>query len=271
LGMRLRSIVMAAVMVQSAAVGSADTPLQPAGPWHVDYEDSQCLASRDYRSTNHPLTLTLAPSITNAAMRILFVRNGHTPQTQQEVTLRLGGQEALKTFAFVYEPAANGHRIYSINVTMQQFRAAEGSQTMAVDGGDLKAELVTDMLPQVLAELDKCILDLQRRWNVTLPLRGSPGSNPNPSADVRTIFSNDDYPAIALYHGQSGEVGVSLLIDETGRVADCSVDKPSGFGILDVATCVLIRNRARFIPATDSAGKPTRDALATVVTWKISH
>ena len=264
-------IAAAVAVFQSAAASSANVPLQPTGPWRVDYEDVQCLASRDYGSSDRPLTLILVPSVTNAAIRILFVRSGHTPQTQQEVALKLGGQDVIHTFAFVYEVPQNGHRIYSVNVTMPQFKAAESSQSIAVDGGDLKAELVLDMLPQVLAELDKCVLDLQHRWNVKLPLPGSKDSKPNPGGDVRTIFSNDDYPAVAIYHGQSGTVGVSMLIDETGNVADCSVDQPSGVGILDVATCVLIRKRAHFIPARDSSGKPTRDALATIVTWRINN
>jgi TonB family protein len=266
--MRVRSIIAAAVVVQSAAV--TGTPLEPAGPWHVDYNDAQCVASRDYGSTDRPLTLTLVPSITNAAMRILFVRNGRTPQTQEEVTLKLGAHERVKTFAFVYEVPANHHRIYSVNVPMPQFKAAESSQTIAIDGGDLRAELSMDMLPQLLAELDKCVVDLQARWNVTLPLPGPGKPDPNPSRNTRTIFTAEDYPAVALYHGQSGEVGVSLLIDETGNVADCTVDKPSGVGILDVASCVLIEKRARFIPDKDNAGKPKRGALAVPVTWRIT-
>jgi TonB family protein len=257
-----RCIIAVAAAVQSVAVSSASAPLQPTGAWHVDYDDTQCVASRDYGSSDRPLTLTLVPSVTNAAMRILFVRQGHTEQTQEKVRLNLGEQKVIDTLAFVYEAPQNGHRIYSVNVTMPQFRASESVQSIAINGGDLKAELVIDMLPQVLAELDKCVLDLQHLWNVKLPL-------PNPNGNVRMLFGNYDYPAVARYHGQSGTVGVSMLIDETGHVADCSVDQPSGVGILDVATCVLIRKRARFIPARDGSGKPTRDARATKVIWKI--
>lgn len=70
-----------------------------------------------------------------------------------------------------------------------------------------------------------------------------------------------------MNRGQEGDAQFLLLIDENGKVAGCHVLIASGVPALDAMGCSVIRNRARFKPAVDSAGKPTR---STVVTPKVS-
>jgi protein TonB len=80
---------------------------------------------------------------------------------------------------------------------------------------------------------------------------------------VRTVFTANDYPSEALNRGQEGDAQFLLLIDENGKVAGCHVLIASGVPALDAMGCSVIRKRARFKPAVDSAGKPTRSTVVT--------
>lgn len=250
---------------------AAGAPLQPSGPWHVDYDDTQCLASRNYGSGSKPTTLTLVPSATGAAMRILFVRDGRTEQRQEQVKLGLGAQKPVDTYSFIYDVPANNHRVILVNIPMAEFRAAAPSGKIGIESDSLSAEFTADLLPAVLIELDKCLVDLQKSWNITIPLPQAPLAPPTSSTDkLVPIFTAADYPAVAQYRGLSGVVGVSILIDERGKVADCTVDRPSGVGTLDVVTCYVIQKRAHFTPARDATGKAIRSAVSQNVTWRLT-
>jgi TonB family protein len=88
--------------------------------------------------------------------------------------------------------------------------------------------------------------------------------------DVRTVFSADDYPIVALHKGEQGEVVADLLINPTGSVETCSIALSSGFLELDQATCGILYRRARFIPGKDGAGNARYDVVRTPpITWSL--
>jgi outer membrane biosynthesis protein TonB len=62
---------------------------------------------------------------------------------------------------------------------------------------------------------------------------------------------------------------MTFLIDEQGRIADCTVDQTSGVAVLDTMSCYVISRRARFTPALGADGKPVRSAHETRVRWRI--
>lgn len=242
-------------------------PLQASGPWHVDYDDTQCIASRNYGSDAKPVMLTLIPSATGAAMRILVVRNGRVEQRQEPAKLTLGKEKPIDAFSFIYDVPEMNHRVILLNVPMTQFRAAAPSEMIGIESYELTAEFAANLLPNVLDALETCLVDLQKAWNITIPL---PRLETPPAPGLLTIFTAADYPPAAQYRGLSGDVGVSILIDETGKVADCTVDHPSGVGLLDAATCYVIQKRAKFTPARDANGKPIRSAASQTVRWQLT-
>jgi protein TonB len=77
---------------------------------------------------------------------------------------------------------------------------------------------------------------------------------------------NEGYPARAVRDETEGSVGVAVTIGPNGRVASCSVTRPSGESILDDAACRSMERYARYKPALDAAGNPTtgRDSLTIV-------
>ncbi len=88
-------------------------------------------------------------------------------------------------------------------------------------------------------------------------------------ANLNSYFSADDYPAAALRGNDQGTTGFSLTIGPNGRVTECSVTSSSGSAALDAATCRILRSRARYTPARDSAGNPTSGRDSGRVTWRL--
>ncbi len=88
--------------------------------------------------------------------------------------------------------------------------------------------------------------------------------------DLRTLFSEDDYPASAQSAGAEGTVRATLSIGPDGRVTGCSITKSAGNGALDAATCNVLRRRAKFTPARDSNGNATSDTITTPsIVWRL--
>lgn len=249
----------------SAPSALAAAPLEASGAWHLDYEATQCVASRNYGTESKPLILSLIPSVTGAAMRILFIRDGRATQRQEPARLALGKDKPIDTFSFIYDVPDKNHRVIVINVPMTQVRAAASSEMIGLESDALTADFAANSLPAVLTALDACLVDLQKAWNMETPLH-----RPETAQDMPTVFTAADYPPAAQYRGLSGHVRVSILIDETGKVADCTVDEPSGVGILDVATCYVIQKRAKFTPARDGKGNAVRSAVAQDVRWQLT-
>ena len=97
---------------------------------------------------------------------------------------------------------------------------------------------------------------------------GEPGAQ-RARGSLARLFSGDDYPVDALNRNEQGTTTVELRIDENGRVSGCSVQESSGSRSLDAATCKVLRQRARFTPATDDAGRPVPDSYTQRITWRL--
>jgi protein TonB len=79
--------------------------------------------------------------------------------------------------------------------------------------------------------------------------------------------SNDDYPPAAIRNEEQGTTRFTLTVGPNGRVTNCSVTGSSGSSSLDSTTCRLMTSRARFTPASNSAGQPTTDTVSGAIRW----
>lgn len=92
---------------------------------------------------------------------------------------------------------------------------------------------------------------------------------PKPRQPLASLFSYNDYPQAAMQLGREGDVAALLTIDPEGRVESCFIDSGAGDPHLDVATCRILRSRARFEPARDANRVPVRGAYPAPVSWRI--
>ena len=86
---------------------------------------------------------------------------------------------------------------------------------------------------------------------------------------LQQLISREDYPMSALARREEGRVAFTLDVGENGRVTGCTITRSSGSAALDSSTCRLMRNRARFTPATDSNGMPAAGRVEDELVWKL--
>jgi protein TonB len=86
-------------------------------------------------------------------------------------------------------------------------------------------------------------------------------------ANLSSYVSDADYPDAALRGEEQGTTRFRLVVGTDGRVTGCTIIGSSGSSALDAATCRLMKGRARFTPARDSAGSPTTDSVASAIRW----
>lgn len=268
--MRVMHRAIAAMCAMSLCESHVDaSPRQPTGNWRVDYDTAQCLAMRDYGTSAKPLELIFKPSPNNGVMRILVVRHGSPTTDQMPATLKLGS--LLKhTNLLVYSDDKNQFRIVSINVPMNEFKAQLDARYLNIVGAGFEDTFALSQLPGVAAELDKCVLDLQRYWNIGEPNKGGVAKPAEPKQPLNRLFSAADYPGVAISQLQQGIVTMTFLVDEQGNIADCTVDETSGIAALDTMSCYVITKRAHFQPALGPDGKPMKSAHTTKVRWRIA-
>lgn len=99
------------------------------------------------------------------------------------------------------------------------------------------------------------------------PLAGQRAATPALGAPA--WITSDDYPAEALRNNWQGRTSISWTIDETGRATDCIVLESSGHAVLDEASCRLVLNRARYIPALDEQGRPAPSRDYRRIVWRL--
>jgi TonB family protein len=100
-------------------------------------------------------------------------------------------------------------------------------------------------------------------------LNGADPRKPRPMDPPYSWITTGDYPAEALSANVQGAVGFTVDVAADGRVTGCRVTAPSGSSVLDAATCSLVSRRARFVPATDTTGKPIEGTFSSRVRWTI--
>ena len=121
----------------------------------------------------------------------------------------------------------------------------------------------------MLQLLDECAADPQKVWNVWDENRDSVTLKKGPEGNIQGLFRPSDYPPAALRKSLSGTPTLVLLIDEFGKVADCTITRTSGAAAIDAQSCAILSERAKFQPAIGLNGKPTKSAVSQSITWRL--
>jgi TonB family protein len=266
-------------------------PVQPKASWVVDFADAQCVASRNYGTADDPLLLVLKAPPAGDVLQIAIVTKGVADSPKQmDGEIVLDQQPPIAASLLQFGIKQENHTVITTNMPrdrLAQMRTASSMRIHARDaqGGDIQpgsrigqlSALVADynlkltQVPALLDLLDKCALDLRRVWNVE-DGDGKPALvQKRPSGELRQAFSSGDYPDVALLKEQEGSIRVAILVDEQGKVSDCTVIKTSGVASLDAQSCAVIQQRAKLKPAVGLDGKPAKGSLAQTITWAIER
>ena len=90
-----------------------------------------------------------------------------------------------------------------------------------------------------------------------------------PVGSLAGLFLPSDYPAAARRNGDQGDVTVRLAIRGDGRVSGCQILASDASASLKSATCAILIQRARFVPATDADRPATDSAFIQHISWRL--
>jgi TonB family protein len=268
--MPVRAFAAAAALLASAASSGANAaPLQPTGKWIVHFDDAQCVAQRDYGPPGEPLYLLLKRPVLGEVVQVSLVDN-----RLQENAIQIDGRiqfdtrRAIKTNILRFSPANTGTRVQMTNLVLGDFAAAGTARVMRVTVKDFDRELALSDMPELLSVMNNCVADLSKAWNVTGGTDRAAKIREGARGNVQGLITPDDYPDQAFRNADAGSVKVALLINEEGRVADCSVIETSRVAALDAQACAVLKARATFTPAVGTDGKPAKDSFIQTINWK---
>ena len=236
----------------------------------VDYAETFCTARRSFGDEKAPLDLFLRPSPNGDLLQFFVIRNGGFAAAEH-VPVTVGfGERAVKGTALLYGGRQNGRRTVLINVANDALADFPKARTVTLRGSGVDYAFAVPGLDKVMAALATCNEDLRSHWNMTEERKAAIATRARSITPLRDVITYEDYPAQALREEDTGQARVMLLVDESGKVADCLLEKTSGNASLDAMTCVAFVKRARFHPAADAAGKPMKDVTHQTVSWRIS-
>ena len=263
----LAALALSAILARPVAAA----PVQPTGKWVVDFAPSQCTAVRDYGTVDRPLALVLKPSVIGDVMTVAIVRGGASPAIgEHSVIIRLDQGPSFPASLLAFSPKSGKQRVEMINLPLETFSAVRRSTLLAIAGTGVASRsfALSGMVPLMKA-MDACLADLQQLWNVSEVARAQLKQAPMSKKSLAKLFDSRDYPSGALNSRQSGSLAFALLIDETGKIADCTVIATSGVATLDSQSCAVVKERAVFDPAVGSDGKPAKSAVIQRIRWEM--
>lgn len=268
--MRTRVSFLAAAILLAAPASATDAPRAPTGKWIVDFDTAQCIASRNYGTSDKPLLLVFKQPPAGNVIQVAVVRKGGRDGRygeQVKAKLRLDGGNPVPATMIAFDVREQDHRVVLFNMPLDQFELLRTAKSLTIQAHlELNETFQLAQVEPLMKILADCVADLRRAWNADAP---ETRLKQRARGNILGAFKGDDYPGVAISEMQSGSVGVVILFDERGQVADCTVIQTSGVAALDAQTCAVIKKRVRFEPALGMDGKPARDMYMQRVTWRV--
>lgn len=243
--------------------------LTPIDKWKVDYDIEQCAATRQFGSHRDPVTLMIKPTPISEVVQLLLLMDGFESRARQfDAVISLGKAAPVKAHQLNY---GLKRRTRLVNLTGDQAAPLSQSDKIVWEARGANFVLETGSLERVMQMLGDCRNKLRDFWNISPERAQLLKQGPVPAQPIITLFTSGHYPAQALREGDSGMTSVVALVDEKGAVRECIIDQTSGYATLDAQTCIVIRNKARFIPAIDQNGRPVRGFYGQRVRWEMGR
>ena len=280
-----RVLTCAALLLMGTNAAAA--PKQPTGKWIVNFADAQCVATRNYGSEADPLYLVLKAPVTGDTLQVGVVRKGRDIEPRQfDGEVVVDGAATIRTNMLEFGNKKLGQKALLVNLNSRDVATLRPAKMIEIrtrdrgitklgtrlgTGGSSEGEtFALTQMEALMKMLDTCTADLRSVWKAWDYDKAPSGLKEGPSGDLTGIFSGDDYPGIAVVKDQMGSVAFVLLIDEQGKVADCTVTETSGVASLDAQSCAIVKERARFKPAVGLDGKPSKSSYFQRINWRLS-
>jgi TonB family protein len=259
---------LAATISLQLAQPAATAPFQPVEKWVVDFGEDRCVAYRSFGDAKDPVHLLLKPSPVGDVLQLQIAEKGSRRQgVQEKASIAIGNTTPEPMLQLQY--GASGQSVRMINLSKEQTARLSAATTFRWSERGKQFDLAIGPMTKLIETVGKCKEMLADHWNASLTKRMALKEAPSLDKPIMSLFSTDDYPWDAVRQGQSGLAHVVVLVDENGRMADCTLIATSGIAVLDAQTCIILRNRGKFAPAIGADGKPTKGTFHQRVNWEM--
>lgn len=265
---KLAPLVPLVALLSSNPAAAADaSPRQPTGAWVVDFAAAQCVASRNYGTEADPLVLALKAPPIGDVMQLAVIRPGSDGRTAEHLDAKIliDGGVPIDTSMVAFAVPGSEQRLFRTNLPLEQFEAVSNAKTISIQAeGQLDQGFELNQMEPLLRIMRNCTADLRRVWNVDEGAR----LKQRAVGDMASLFGGDFFAALNLDQMPAGTARVALLVDEQGRIADCTVIETSGVAALDAQSCGMMKARAHYSPAIGLDGRPAKDARTQSIIWE---
>ena len=274
--MKTAALVAMTVMMTHSAKAA---PLPPTSPWNVNYTATSCDAKRRFGD----MAISITPAPLGESIRLMIEMPGRAAQARQYPARLFSddGRSPELITALLFPLSKKGVRgLYTVlpKATVDRI-LARGELDMRVGsatamGNKLNyttshVHLALGKTGALMKALGTCLADLQKHWGMLDGKVPAPAVHSQVVGNLMGIFTSNDYPADALEADQTGRTQLLLMIGTKGEVMDCVVQQSSGIASLDAMSCQVIRERAKFSPAKDSAGEPIVGVVTQSIGWML--
>ena len=270
-GFRGPALLLALCYSSISAAARGPEVLQPTEKWVVNFHDSQCVASRNYGTDDQPLMLVVKAPAMGEIIQLLIMDKGNVGRFAEQRQGSISFNSAKPMQRSVLYFSQKGQRALSVNLPVAEFEQAKTASTLTfkTDPGAARHFSLGGM-GALMRVMEQCRQDLAEVWHVH-PESGPDAHVQQPmQGSIQGLVKSEDYPAAALDREQEGTAGFLMLVNEAGKVADCTVIVTSGVASLDAQACGLIKERAKFKPAIGRDGKPIKTHALQRIHWRVA-
>ena len=268
-----------------SAFAKSDDPVVLArnGHWNVNYDQDSCSLLASFGSGRDEAVLAFSRFEPGNFVKLMIVGDAFSPRVQTgQLTIDFG-------------PARNPHRVVTTNGWFGDKRFAMVAQPLRFDDREIaespvpvpsppltiEAETAVETLDvgapgktyrfmlgpmgRTMAAMRQCTDTLVKSWGLDPAIQATRRLPPVAIGNPTRWITSSDYPDTALLRGRGSVIQFRLMVDETGKVTGCHLQRATAETEFQRITCERITARARFRPALDAAGRPVASYFVSSV------
>jgi hypothetical protein len=256
---------IAAVMGPTPVVAA---PIQPTGPWVVDYSNDQCFLDRNYGTDAKPLILAIrrVPMDMDAYVGV-YSRDGRGEPKVGDARVGFGGAATVQAAFRAYSVPGKDLRSFTSYVPGGAALIAAAAQSGSISiraPGEVQETFMVPALSNGLKSLEACVQDLGKAWGMTPEQQGRVKVL---AAPLRQDYLKPEDFSGELNRNANTRPQVRLWVDENGRPLSCIPLQSTASTEFADKACRLLLQRASFSPARDADGKAVKSIAVYTIDW----
>jgi TonB family protein len=268
LGTAAVKLLLAALAMQSVTLNPS-APLEPTGPWRVEYADAMCIVGRTFGTNDQQVILGFRPGPMSEHFRVaIYVPDKSKKVTRGKAEMIFDALPPVEAQYLRGPISIKGMNLIQIDTKRSEISALNSAKVFHIRAGDFNTTLALRNIAGAMKALAVCEKDLVIDWGMDPAVLDSI-ETPAFHRNVVMMFSTDDYPSSAIMKNEQGTAGVRYRIGVDGKVSDCRLVESSGSPTLDAQTCAIITKRVRYEPAKTKSGDPVPSIGFQRIRWEI--